>query len=71
MNNLSNILTASYNPSREADQTGKELKRKFGCEFMYEVIRLALGRSLGLETPPEPAPDAKGSAIRGGSTLWG
>lgn len=65
MNNLSNILTASYNPSREADQTGKELKRKFGCEFMYEVIRLALGRSLGLETPPEPAPDAKGSAIRG------
>ncbi len=65
MNNLSAILTAAYNPSREADQAGKELKKKFGCDANYEVIRLALGRSLGLENQPEPAPDAKGSAIKG------
>jgi S-DNA-T family DNA segregation ATPase FtsK/SpoIIIE len=65
MNNLSAILTAAYNPSREADQAGKELKKNFGCDANYEVIRLALGRSLSLDTPPDPAPDAKGSAIRG------
>ncbi len=65
MSNLSAVVTAAYNSSREADQIGKELKKYFGSDANYEVIRLALGRSLGLETPPEPAPDAKGSPIKG------
>nr|MBL8456255.1 DndE family protein [Zoogloeaceae bacterium] len=70
MNTISDILTASFSTSREADQAGKALKGFIGAESNYEVIRLALGRSLGLESFPEPAPDAKGSPIKG-SSLFG
>jgi len=65
MSHISDILTASYTTSREAFELGRELKSFIGAENNYEVIRLALGRSLGLESHPEPAPDAKGSAIKG------
>lgn len=65
MNSISDILTASYSSSREADQAGKDLKSFVGAESNYEIIRLALGRSLGLESFPDAAPDAKGSAIKG------
>lgn len=65
MINISEILTASYVSSREADQTGKDLKGFTGANSNYEVVRLALGRSLGLESFPESAPDAKGSPIKG------
>ncbi len=65
MTSISDILTASYSSSREADTLGKELKKFIGAESNYEVIRLALGRSLGLESFPEPAPDAKGGIIKG------
>ncbi len=65
MSNISDILTSSYSSSRDADQAGKALKSFIGAESNYEVIRLALGRSLGLESFPEPAPDAKGSPIKG------
>lgn len=59
MTSISDILTASYSSSREADMLGKELKKFIGAESNYEIIRLALGRSLGLESFPDPAPDAK------------
>jgi S-DNA-T family DNA segregation ATPase FtsK/SpoIIIE len=65
MSSISDILTASYSTSREADQSSKELKSFIGAESNYEVIRLALGRSLGLESHPEPSPDARGSVIKG------
>lgn len=65
MTSISDILTASYSSSREADTLGKELKKLIGAESNYEIIRLALGCSLGLESYPEPAPDAKGSIIKG------
>lgn len=65
MTSISDILTASYSSSREADATGKELKKLIGAESNYEVIRLALGCSLGLESFPEAAPDAKGGVIKG------
>lgn len=65
MTTISDILTASYSTSREADQAGKALKGFIGADSNYEVIRLALGRSLGLESFPESAPDAKGSPIKG------
>lgn len=65
MTSISEILTASYSSSREADQMGRELKKFIGAESNYEIIRLALGRSLGLESFPEPAPDAKGGVIKG------
>lgn len=65
MSHISDILTASYSTSREAFELGRELKSFIGAENNYEVIRLALGRSLGLESHPDPAPDAKGSPIKG------
>jgi len=65
MSTISDVLTASFSTSREADQAGKALKSFIGAESNYELIRLALGRSLGLESSPEPAPDAKGSPIKG------
>lgn len=49
MTSISDILTASYSSSRDADALGKELKKFIGAESNYEIIRLALGRSLGLE----------------------
>lgn len=65
MISISDILTASYSSSREADTSGKELKKLIGAESNYEIIRLALGCSLGIESFPEPAPDAKGNIIKG------
>lgn len=65
MSHISDILTASYSTSRDAYEIGREIKAFIGAENNYEVIRLALGRSLGLESHPDPAPDAKGSVIKG------
>ena len=65
MTSISDILTASYSSSREADTIGKDLKKLIGSESNYEIIRLALGCSLGLDSFPEPAPDAKGGVIKG------
>ena len=65
MIHISDILTASYTTSKEGFELSRELKSFIGAENNYEVIRLALGRSLGLESHPEPAPDAKGSVIKG------
>ena len=65
MTSISDILTASYSSSRDADTLGKEIKKLMGAESNYEVVRLALGCSLGLESFPEPAPDAKGGIIKG------
>lgn len=65
MTSISDILTASYSSSREADTLGKELKKFIGAESNYEIIRLALGRSLGQESFPDSAPDAKGGIIKG------
>ena len=68
MTGIIDILTASYSISREADTIGKELKKLIGAESNYEIIRLALGCSLGLDSLPEPAPDAKGGVMKGCSS---
>ncbi len=65
MNNISHIITASYSTSKEADQIGKEFKKRLGCENNYEVARLAIGRSLNILSQPSSAPDSKGQALRG------
>ena len=70
MNTISDIITASYATSRDADTVSKSLKKWLGCEANYEVARLALGRSLMIEEAPTPAPDGKGLLIKGG-TLFG
>jgi DNA segregation ATPase FtsK/SpoIIIE, S-DNA-T family len=65
MASISEILTASYSTSQEANDDSRDLKSFIGCENNYEVARLALGRSLGLDSHPKPAPDAKGKTIKG------
>ena len=70
MNTMSDIITASYATSKDADLVSKNLKKWLGCEANYEIARLALGRSLMLEDAPPTAPDGKGLSIKGG-TLFG
>lgn len=65
MNTISDIITATYTTSKEADLVSKNLKKWLGCEAHYEVARLALGRSLVLHDAPQPAPDSKGSPLKG------
>lgn len=79
MNTISDIITAQYATSKEADSVSKNLKKWLGCDHNYEIARLALGRSLMLEDAPSSAPDSKGAALRGtqlfgseedGNYLW-
>ena len=70
MSTISDIVTASYATSKDADLVSKNLKKWLGCEANYEVARLALGRSLMLDEAPPSAPDGKGLSIKGG-TLFG
>lgn len=65
MSTISEIITASYSTSKDAEQVGKEIKKWLGCETNYEIARLALGRSMMLEDVPAPAPDAKGLPLKG------
>lgn len=71
MNTISDIITAGYSTSKDADTVSKDLKKWLGCEENYEVARLALGRSLMLEDAPAPAPDGKGSPLRGRQLFGG
>ena len=79
MINISDIVTASYRTSKEADIISKELKKYFGSEANYEVARLAIGRSLSISEPPPPSPDGNGMSLKGmqlfggeeeGNYLW-
>lgn len=79
MNTISDIITASYTTSKDADLASKNIKKWLGCEYSYEIARLALGRSLMLGEAPPTAPDGKGSPLKGlqlfgdeadGNYLW-
>lgn len=79
MNTISEIVTASYSTSKDAETVSKNLKKWLGCEANYEVARLALGRSLSIDDEPEQAPDGKGLPLKGiqlfgtesdGNYLW-
>lgn len=65
MSTISEVITASYSTSKDAEQVSKEIKKWLGCETNYEIARLALGRSMMLEDAPAPAPDAKGLPLKG------
>lgn len=79
MNTISDIITATYTTSKDADLASKNIKKWLGCEYSYEIARLALGRSLMLDEAPPTAPDGKGSPLKGlqlfgdeadGNYLW-
>jgi S-DNA-T family DNA segregation ATPase FtsK/SpoIIIE len=79
MNTISDIITASYTTSKDADLVSKNIKKWLGCEYSYEIARLALGRSLLLDEAPPSAPDGKGLPLKGvqlfggetdGNYLW-
>ncbi len=65
MSTISEVITASYSTSKDAEQISKNLKKWLGCETNYEIARLALGRSMMLEDVPDAAPDAKGLPLKG------
>lgn len=79
MNTISDIITTSYTTSKDADLVSKNIKKWLGCEYSYEIARLALGRSLLLDEAPPSAPDGKGLPLKGvqlfgseadGNYLW-
>lgn len=79
MNTISDIITATYTTSKDADLVSKNIKKWLGCEYSYEIARLALGRSLLLDEAPPSAPDGKGLPLKGvqlfgseadGNYLW-
>lgn len=65
MSTISEVITASYSTSKDAEQVSREIKKWLGCETNYEIARLALGRSMMLEDVPASAPDAKGLPLKG------
>lgn len=65
MSTISEVISASYTTSKDAEQISKEIRKWLGCEYSYEVARLALGRSMMLEDAPAPAPDAKSLPLKG------
>lgn len=65
MSTLSEVITASYTTSKDAEQVGKRIKTWLGCDHNYEIARLALGRSLMLEDVPPAAPDSKSLPLKG------
>lgn len=59
-----------FRTSRAGDSATSQLQRMFDFPFRYQPARLALGRSLGVPTPPAPVDNFDGKAIRG-ETLFG
>ena len=73
------VWLANFVTSADASNTAKEFLSRLGFSNHYQVARLAIGRSLGENTFPEAAPDARGTSIKGnllfgdeekGGLLW-
>ena len=63
--NVNEVLLANFVSSSETRAFFKEFSPFLGLVEQYRVARLAIGRSLGAGGTPEPAPDARGSALKG------
>ncbi len=66
----SEIGRLDFRTSRAGDTATSQLQRTFDFHYRYQPARLALGRSLGVPTPPTPVDNFDGRAIRG-ETLFG
>ncbi len=59
-----------FRTSRSGDTATGQLQRVLDLQYRYQPARLALGRSLGVPTPPTLVDNLDGKAIRG-ETLMG
>lgn len=67
---ISLVGRLDFRTSRSGDTATASIQRALGFQYRYQPARLALGRSLGLTTPPAPVDNHDGRAIRG-ETLFG
>ena len=65
MSTISEVITASYSTSKDAEQVSKEIKNGWMRNQLRNRLASALGRSMMLEDAPAPAPDAKGLPLKG------
>ncbi|HHX1604452.1 TPA: DNA translocase FtsK [Pseudomonas aeruginosa] len=79
MIDLMKIPVLGFNTSLEAYRKSKELSRPLSIGAFYEIARLAIGASLGINSIPDEPNDAKGNVIKGfqlfgdeksGNLLW-
>jgi DNA sulfur modification protein DndE len=67
---LAEIGRLDFRTSRSGDTATAQLGRALDLHYRYQPARLAIGRSLGLKTPPPPVENFDGKVIRG-ETLFG
>lgn len=67
---ISDISRIDFRTSRSGETATASLQRAIGLPYRYQPARLALARSLGLDTQPTPVSNIDGKTIRG-ETLFG
>lgn len=67
---VADIGRLDFRTSRSGETATGQLQRILDLQYRYQPARLALGRSLGVPTPPTPVDNFDGKAIRG-ETLMG
>ncbi|WP_111399763.1 DndE family protein [Humitalea rosea] len=67
---ISDVGRLDFRTSRSGETATASLQRALGLQYRYQPARLAIGRSLGLDTRPAPIASVDGKAIRG-ETLFG
>lgn len=67
---LSEIGRMDLRTSRSGDSATATLLRALGLQYRYQPARLAIAKSLGLTTQPQPVENLDGKSIRG-ETLFG
>lgn len=67
---VTEIGRLDFRTSRSGDTATGQLQRILDLQYRYQPARLALGRSLGVPTPPTSVDNFDGKAIRG-ETLMG
>jgi len=67
---LTTLMTANFATTQEAESLSQQMKIHLGLSTHYQIARLALGRSLGVQQFPE-APNSKSSKSIEGHLLFG
>jgi DNA sulphur modification protein DndE len=67
---IADIGRLDFRTSRAGDTATAQIQRALDFQYRYQPARLAIGRSLGIKTPPPPLDNFDGKVIRG-ETLFG